>query len=37
MTKKENHKQVVLGNGNDYKGFKYYKDSEMIQDYNEHW
>lgn len=35
MTKKENHKQVVLENGNDYKGFKYYKDSEMIQDYNE--
>lgn len=35
MNKKTNHVQVVLKNGNNYKGFKYYKNECMIQDYDE--
>ena len=34
MTRNENHKQIKLINGPDYKGFKFFNDKEMILDYN---
>lgn len=34
MERKDNHKQIRLINGDKYKGFKYYSDNGMIQDYN---
>lgn len=34
MNGHDNHKQVVLHEGAGYKGFKYYSDEGMIEDYN---
>jgi hypothetical protein len=34
MTRNENHKQIKLINGYNYKGFKFFNDNEMILDYN---
>jgi hypothetical protein len=33
MSKKDNHKMVILQNGPNYKGFEYYKNHNMILDY----
>ena len=34
MSERDNHKQVVLRQGEGYKGFKYYNEEGMISDYN---
>jgi hypothetical protein len=34
MTRKDNHKQVRLLEGNNYNGFKYFYDKDMIKDYD---
>lgn len=35
MNSQDNHKLVQLKNGESYKGFKYYRDNDMIIDYND--
>lgn len=35
MSKQDNHKMVILQNGDDYKGFEYYTNRDMILDYTD--